>query len=144
MHQPSHACNVFYYSLLFLTACFVPVAESWVASAQGDPQIAGIWRGNSVCAVPNSPCRDEVNFYRFSEISGQPQRFLCTGGKVVDGREIVMGSGEWTYDASKHLLQRVTPNPTIRLTLDHDTLTGALALPDGTIYRRIYLKKSRD
>ena len=57
---------------------------------------------------------------------------------------MVMGSGEWSYDASKRLLQTVTPNPTIRLTLDHDTLDGALTLPDGSIYRRIHLKKSRD
>ena len=142
MFQLSHAGNTFSCALLLLTACLILAAESRVVSAQDDSQIAGTWRGNSVCAVPNSPCRDEVNVYRYSEISGKPDRFSCTASKVVDGREIVMGSSEWTYDASKHLLRTVTP--TIRLTLDHDTLEGALALPDGTIYRRIHLKKSRD
>jgi hypothetical protein len=144
MLQPSHADNIFHYALLLLTACLVVVAEPWVASAQDAPQIAGIWRGNAVCAVPNSPCRSEVNVYRFSEMPGQPNRFLCTGSKIVDGKEIVMGSGEWTYDSSMHLLQTVTATPMIRLTLDHDSLDGALTLPDGTIYRRIHLKKSRD
>ena len=53
-----------------------------------------------------------------------------------------MGSGEWTYDSSKQMLQTVTLNPTIQLRLqDHETLDSALVLPDKTIYRRIRLKK---
>ena len=115
-----------------------------VALAQGTPQIAGTWRGNSVCVVATTACRDEVNVYRFSEIAGKANRFLCTGSKILDGKEIVMGSGEWTYISSQHLLQTVTSNPRIRLTLDRANLDGALSLPDGTIYRRIHLKKSRD
>lgn len=56
-----------------------------------------------------------------------------------------MGSGEWTYDSSKQLLQTVTLNPTIQLRLeDNETLDNALVLPDKTIYRRIHLKKSSD
>jgi hypothetical protein len=115
-----------------------------VALAQGTPQIAGTWRGHSVCAVAKSACRDEVNVYRFSEIAAKPNHFLCTGTKILDGKEIVMGSGEWTYDASKHVLQTVTSNPRIGLILDLDNLEGALSLPDGTIYRRIRLKKNRE
>ena len=143
MLQPSNAGNFFRRALPLVAACLVTVAESRVASAQDAPQIAGIWRGNSVCAVPNSPCRDEVNVYRFSEMPGKPNRFSCTASKIVDGKEIRMGSGEWTYDSSTHLLQTVTATPMIRLTLDHASLDGVLTLPDGTIYRHIQLKKSR-
>jgi hypothetical protein len=114
------------------------------ALAQDAPQIAGTWRGNSVCAVAQSACRDEVNVYRFSEIAAKPNHFFCTGAKILDGKEIVMGRGEWTYDASKHVLQTLTSNPRIRLTLDEEKLDGALSLPDGTIYRRIHLKKNRE
>ena len=145
MLQPSHAGNILRYALSLLAACLIPAPEPSVASAQDDAsQIAGTWRGNSVCAVANSPCRNEVNVYRFSEMSSKPNRFSCTASKIVAGKEIVMGSGEWTYDPSKHLLQTVISNPTIRLTLDRDSLDGALTLPDSTIYRRIHLKKSRD
>lgn len=144
MIQPRHSGNLFRSGLPLLTASLILAAEPWVASAQGAPQIAGIWRGNSVCAVANSPCRNEVNVYRFSEMPGKPNRLSCTASKIVDGKEIVMGSGEWTYDPSKRLLQTVAANPTIQLTLDHDSLDGALTLPDNTIYRRIHLKKSSD
>lgn len=142
MFQSSHAGEIVRYALL--TACLVLAPEPSIASAQDAPQIAGTWRGDSVCAVPNTPCRNEVNVYRFSEISGKANRFWCTAAKVVGGKEIVMGSGEWTYDPSKHMLQTVTPNPTIRLVLDNEILDGALILPDSRIYRRIHLKKSTD
>ena len=91
MFQPSYVGNIFRYALPLLTACLILPADSRVASAQDAPQIAGTRRGNSACAVPNSPCRDEVNVYRFSEISGKPNRFSCTAGRAVDGREIVTG-----------------------------------------------------
>jgi hypothetical protein len=102
-------------------------------------RIAGTWRGNSVCVVKNSPCHDEVNVYRFSEAAGKPNIFSVTAGKVVDGREIVMGTGEWKYDAEKQVVE--CEKPTIRLTVNGDKMEGALTLKDGTDYRRIYLKK---
>jgi|SRR5579862_2318705 len=118
-------------------------------SSKGAPpansaQITGIWRGNSVCIVANGPCHNEANVYRFSEVPGTSNRFSCTGSKVVDGKEIVIGSSEWTYDPSTHLLQTVTSSPSIRLTLDHDILDGALFLRNSTVYRHIHLKKSQD
>jgi len=143
MLQSSHAGEIVR-SALLLTACLVLAPELWILSAQDVPQIAGTWRGDSVCAVPNTPCRNEVNVYRFSEIPGKANRFSCTAAKIVGGKEIVMGRDEWTYDVAKHMLQTVAPNPTIRLVLNHDILDGALVLPDSTIYRRIHLKKSTD
>jgi hypothetical protein len=94
--------------------------------------------------VANSACRDELNIYRFFRMAGKANRFSCTGSKMVGGNEIVMGSGEWTYNSSKHMLQTVSSNPRIRLTLEHENLDGVLSLADGTIYRRIHLKKSRN
>jgi hypothetical protein len=75
---------------------------------------------------------------------GKSNRFSCSGSKIVDGKEIVMGSSEWTYDSTRHLLQTDTSSPTIHLTLDHDNLEGDLILPNGTTYRHIHLKKSQD
>jgi hypothetical protein len=60
--------------------------------------IAGAWRGHSVCVDQNGPCHDEVNVYRFSRVTGSSNEFSVTASKVVDGKEIVMGSGSWKYD----------------------------------------------
>ena len=138
-----HSINVLRRDLLPVAYLMI-VATPWSAAPQIARQIAGTWRGNSVCAVPNTPCHNEVNVYRFSEIEGKVNRFSCTASKIVDGTEVVMGSGEWTYDSSKHVLQTVTLNPTIQLRLNNDTLDGALVLADKTIYRHIHLKKSSD
>jgi hypothetical protein len=102
-------------------------------------RIAGVWRGHSVCQVKDSPCHDEVNVYRFSSIDGRPNAFSVAASKIVDGKEIVMGSGEWKYDAEKHVVEG--EKPPIRMTIEGKKMEGALTLPDGTIYRRIYLRK---
>jgi hypothetical protein len=101
--------------------------------------IAGLWRGHSVCVDKNSPCRDEVNVYRFSKVAGSPNQFSVTASKVVDGKEIVMGSGSWKYDEKTKVLE--SEKPPLRLTIDGKKMEGALSLSDGTVYRRIYLEK---
>ena len=101
--------------------------------------IVGTWRGNSVCLVKGSACRDEENVYRFSKPAGKPGVVSGTASKVVDGKEIVMGRSDWTYDAEKHVLECKTPQ--IRMLVDGDRMEGVLKLSDGTAYRRISLKK---
>lgn len=101
--------------------------------------IEGVWRGHSVCEDKKSPCHDEVNVYRFAAVAGKPHAFMVTASKVVDGKEIVMGSGEWKYDEAKKTLE--SEQPPIRMTIDSKKMEGALRLADGTVYRRIYLAK---
>ena len=102
-------------------------------------RIAGVWRGHSECAVKNSPCHDEVNLYHFSKVAGDANKFFVTASKVVDGKEVVMGSSEWKYDEKKQVVER--EKPSIQLTITGDRMEGALKLEDGMVYRRIYLKK---
>ncbi len=114
------------------------------ARTKGDAEdmrsrIAGVWRGHSECAVKNSPCHNEVNVYRFSRIDGRANAFSVTASKVVDGKEVVMGTGEWEYDEKRQVVE--CEKPSIQLSLDGDKMEGALKLEDGTVYRRIYLKK---
>lgn len=102
-------------------------------------RIAEVWRGHSECAVKNSPCHDEVNVYRFSKVAGDANKFSVTASKVVDGKEVVMGSSEWKYDEKKQAVE--CEKPSIQLTIHGDKMEGALRLEDSTVYRRIYLKK---
>lgn len=92
--------------------------------------------------VKNSPCHDEVNVYRISKIDEKPNFFLVTGSKVVDGKEIVMGTGEWKYDAQKHTLEWENPGGVFKLTVDGNKMEGTLTVRD-TVYRRISLKKEK-
>jgi hypothetical protein len=128
-------------SLISLTACFCFAQASGgkteIHSAQ--PQVAGVWRGNSVCAVKDSPCHDEVNVYRFSEVAGKPGLFSVTGSKIVDGKEVVMGTAEWKYDAAMHTLEADISGGVFRYVVDGDRMEGTLSLRDNTVYRRVHL-----
>jgi hypothetical protein len=114
-------------------------AESKAGAEDTRSRIAGVWRGHSVCVDKNSPCHDEVNVYRFARVAGRPNEFSVTASKVVDGKEIVMGSGTWKYDEKKRIVESEVPP--IRLAIDGRKMEGALHLADGTAYRRIYLEK---
>jgi hypothetical protein len=62
-----------------------------------------------------------------------------TASKAVDGKEIMMGSGEWKYDEKTKVVE--SEKPPIRLAIEGKKMQGALHLADGTVYRRIYLEK---
>src|ERR1700758_4617480 len=78
-------------------------------------KIAGVWRGNSVCVDKNTPCHDEVNVYRFSPVAGKADTFQVTASKVVDGKEIEMGSSEFKYNEKTKTVE--SEKPRIRLTI---------------------------
>jgi len=132
---------------LFCFLLIVVPAFSQSPAAKSGPddasQVAGVWRGNSTCMVKDSPCHDEVNVYRISTIAGKPGLLLVIAGKIVDGKEIVMGSGEWKYDAQKHTLEwEISGGGVLKLTVDGNKMEGALTVR-GTLYRRISLKKEK-
>jgi len=111
------------------------------ASGGAKQKLAGTWRGESLCAEKGTACHDEVAVYRITAIAGKPGTLLVSGGKVVDGKEIVMGTGEGRYDSAKHTLSVELPRGVITLKADGDKLEGTFTLPDKTILRRITLKK---
>ena len=112
------------------------------ANGGAEPKLEGTWRGDSLCVEKGTACRDEVAVYRIAAIAGKPGTLLVTGGKVVDGKEIVMGSGEWRYDSAKRTLSVELPRGVITLKADGDKLEGTFTLPDKSILRRITLKKA--
>jgi hypothetical protein len=131
---------------LFLLLCVHCDSRSLATQREGKAtasdtrgKIPGEWRGHSECVDKNSACRDEINVYRFSKLARDPNEFYVTASKVVDGKEIVMGGGNWKFDAERAVLESLSPS--IRLVVRGDQMEGALALANGTVYRRIYLKK---
>lgn len=65
--------------------------------------------------------------------------FSVSASKVVNGQEVVMGTSEWKYDEKKQVVE--CERPSIQLQVSGNKMQGALKLNDGTVYRRIYLKK---
>ena len=105
--------------------------------------ITGTWRGTSECMQPDTPCHDEVNVYRFAAIAGRPGMFSSVGSKIVDGKEVVMGSLDWTYDSDHHVLESKIEHGKFRLVVSGNKIEGTLTLTDHTLYRRIHLERSK-
>lgn len=129
----------------FLLSSVVAIPQNPPArgsSSDEESKLSGTWRGDSLCVEKGTSCHDEIAVYRIAGIPGKPGYLMVTGGKVVDGKEIVMGTGEWRYDAAKHTLTVELPRGIIILKVDRDKLEGAFVLPDKAILRRITLKKS--
>jgi hypothetical protein len=124
-------------------AAAILTAALFVVPVGAQSQIAGTWRGNSECSLKNSACHDETNVYRFSEIPARPDWFSGAGSKIVDGKEISMGTLDWHYNAAGNTLESDNTNAVLRLVVAGDKMEGTLLLPDGTVYRRIHLTKSK-
>ena len=119
------------------------LAIAFVASrASTVSPITGTWRGASECVQTTSPCHDEVNVYRFTEIPGKPNAFSGTASKIVDGKEIQIGTLEWTFDPQWHALEAEASGNTFHLVVMGNRLEGTLKTPDKVIYRRIHLQRA--
>jgi hypothetical protein len=109
----------------------------------GQPRIVGVWRGNSVCVVKDSPCHDEVNVYSFSAVAGKPGTYSGTASKAVGVESFAMGTREFKYDAGNHTLESAMPAAVLRFVVDEDKMEGTLTLRDGSVYRRIHLVRGK-
>jgi hypothetical protein len=83
-----------------------------------------------------------MNVYRFSEVAGKPGWFSGVGSKLVNGKEISMGTLGWSYDAEKHILRSENSGATFRLVVNGSSIEGSLTLADNTVYRRIHLRRT--
>jgi hypothetical protein len=128
-----------YILILFTASLFSTVTRA----ADEESGIAGIWRGDSICVQKNTACHDEIAVYRVSAIPGKHGYVYVSGGKMVDGEEVVMGSGEWRFEARTHTLSTELPLGDIVLVVNGDKMQGTFTLHDKTVLRRITLKKEQ-
>jgi hypothetical protein len=67
--------------------------------------VAGTWRGKSVCVTETPACHNESVVYRIKDIPDHPDLVLIQADKIVDGKAIPMGTGQWQYDRTEHTLE---------------------------------------
>jgi hypothetical protein len=106
-------------------------------------QVAGVWRGESLCASGRGRCVDEKVVYYISAIADKPGVVSIGADKIVNGQAVTMGTGEWKHDAEHHALIWETPRQTWLLKIEGDAIEGTLTLADKTVVRHITLKKDR-
>ena len=141
MHAPRFRTHVL---PLFCALCAISainataLAESPMNQTAESPE--GAWRGQSVCVVRPSACHDEEALYRISRVAAN--RLNLSGNKIVDGKEVNMGSGECDYDAKAGTVDCPLPGEnSLHLEIKGRSMQGLMTLHDGTVWRKISLRK---
>jgi hypothetical protein len=127
--------------ILFCGILAAPVA------AKGTPDgsdVLGVWEGESVCQVANSPCRDEHVIYEISR-NGNGERIDAF--KVVNGEKLFMGALRCQYHRDKKTLSCDGGNPRMRgdweFFVSGDTMQGTLVIgEEKTLYRKVTVKRN--
>ena len=127
---------------LFVTVALAIVypASPKSARAQDESQLAGNWRGESICQLKNSACHDEQVVYHITR-SKEPGVVTVSADKIVDGKSIAMGTGDYTYDRKNGTLLNETAGRVWKFTVQGKKMEGTLTLADKTVYRRVSLKQ---
>ena len=123
----------------------VPLTGSGSQTNRASPEdyaIVGDWRGDSICMARESACRDEDSLYHVARLGDKPGWFSMKLDKIVDGKPVTMGTVECSYDSSKKSLGCEFPRGAFHLTLQGNKMEGTMTLTDGTLWRKISLKKS--
>lgn len=122
-------------------AIFASQAYALGLSAPEISDLVGDWSGTSLCQVKPSPCHDENVIFRFSK--PHEDNITVQADKIVDGKAVTMGIGEWTYDKSTGTLRWQIPRGDWKLIVNDNAMDGTLIVPDNVVFRKIHLKKSK-
>jgi hypothetical protein len=118
------------------------VASQSKATAADDSIVVGDWHGDSICVVRESACHNEDSLYHVARLAGRPGWFSMKLDKIVDGKPVTMGRQECSFDSGKQILLCEFARGVMRFTLQGNKMEGSMTLTDGTLWRKISLKKS--
>jgi hypothetical protein len=123
-----------------------PMRSAWLLllafAGMADSPGAGVWRGESLCTnTASASCRNETVVYYIRDVPDRPNAVLIRADKILDGKAITMGTGEWQYDRTRQTIEWQMPQQVWLLRLDGNRINGTLRLADGTVVRDMTLKK---
>jgi hypothetical protein len=107
------------------------------------PSVAGTWRGESVCVTDTSACHNESVVYYIKDVPDQPDLVLIQADKIVAGKAITMGTGQWQHDRAQRTLEWRTGQQVWLLKIAGNRMDGTLTLADQTVFRKMTLEKEK-
>jgi hypothetical protein len=111
-------------------------------AAPDDASIVGDWRGESTCVVRESACHDEDSLYHVTKLVEKPGWFSMKLDKIMNGKPVTMGTMECNYETPKQSLTCEFPKGVMQFIVGGEKMEGTMRLRDGTLWRRLSLKKS--
>ncbi|HLN00832.1 MAG TPA: hypothetical protein VK335_16200 [Bryobacteraceae bacterium] len=116
------------------------LALSCVMAAEGS-DVAGTWHGESLCATDALACHNEKVVYYIKEVPDRPDVVTIQADKIIDGKAITMGTGEWQHDRAQHTLEWRSPRQVWLLKINGNRIDGTLMLADKTVFRKMSLTR---
>jgi hypothetical protein len=124
--------------MIFSILSLVPNTLSSSVTSGEDASFAGVWKGDSVCQIKDSPCHDEAPVYYVSK-GAESNSFQMKMNKMVDGKEETMGTVNCKSgsDTGSYVC-RLNDLATWTWRLSKGVLDGDLQYR-GQLYRKIHL-----
>ena len=119
------------------------IALLFLAVADPRQPLIGHWTGTSICTGVRPACHDEIASYRV-KAGKKPDIVTIDAGKIVDGKDELMGTLDFQVDFAARTLTSVMENNgrwTWRFSWTGTTMTGTLKSPEGQVTRNIRLTK---
>lgn len=105
--------------------------------------VIGTWKGTSLCTVKPSPCHDEVVVYHITAPAAKKGRIEWVANKIVNGEEEWMGTLDCDVHPAKNTVTcDMKGKPAWEFTVNGDLMSGTLVLPDGSLYRKVEVKRA--
>ena len=97
----------------------------------------GEWHGESKCVAKNTACHDETVVYHVTKAkSGYA---LVSADKIVDGAPVNMGTLEFRSEGDDLICEY--PQGVWRIKIEGGKIDGTLTRSDGSVFRRVKLRK---
>jgi hypothetical protein len=125
--------------IVALASALLAVVPHLVAT---EPPPVGVWRGESVCLARKPICKDEIVVYHFTPTSADSTRLSVRMDKTVNGVDEEMATLDCTYARATAALVCEMAQGVWRFTRTGDRLDGRLVLRDGTVGRRIAVRRA--
>jgi hypothetical protein len=124
-----------------VAAAGISLINASQAAGGEDVRVTGTWRGESVCTTPAASCHNEAVVYYIEDVPDRPNLVTVRADKIVDGKAVTMGAGQWTHDRVHHTLEWRSTERVWLLAVSGNRIEGTLTLADKTVFRKMTLKK---
>jgi hypothetical protein len=114
----------------------------FLAAAGPRQVLIGHWAGTSLCTPVRPACHNEAASYWIKENKSEDM-VTIDAGKIVDGKDELMGSSDFRIDWKAHRLTGSLGQATMTLVWSGSTMTGTMNQPDGQVVRNIRLTKQK-
>src|SRR5712671_2540632 len=104
---------------------------------------AGTWRGQSICTTDAPACHNESVVYYIKDVPDKSDVVFIQADKIMDGKPITMGSGQWQYNKAENTLEWRSPQRVWLLKIAGNHIEGTLTLADKTVFRKMTLDKDQ-